>query len=110
VRAVLLGYQQVRIDTPPADVTNGRLLLEAFAARQGLTFGPVYLEQNVNEPCSALVALIEAARTGRGRGVVAVGVPRVADLGRIARVQRLTRERMQRESGLPVMIAEWWQS
>jgi N-acyl-D-aspartate/D-glutamate deacylase len=106
----MFGYQQVRIDTPPDVVSEGRRLLEVFAAKRGFTLGAVYVEQDVNEPCSALVALIAAARRGRGGGLRAVGVPRAADLGRLDRVQRLTRERLERECGVPVMVAEWWPS
>jgi hypothetical protein len=110
VGRIMLGYQQVRIDTPPGEIAAGRQLLEDFAAQRGFTLGTVHVERNVNEPCSALVALIEAARLGRRAGVAAVGVPRAADLGRIKRVQQLTRDRLVRESGLPVVVVEWWRS
>jgi hypothetical protein len=107
VKPLLLGYQLVRIDTPRIEVTNGRRLLKAYAARRGFALGPLYIEQNVNEPCSALVAVIDANAQRSRPWVTAVGVARATDLGRLRRVQRLTSERLERECGVPVLVAEW---
>jgi hypothetical protein len=37
---------------------------------------------------------------------VAIAVPTISDLGRLPRVQRLTRERLEREAGVRVLIVE----
>jgi len=102
-KPILVGYQTVRVDASRSDVARGRGLLGRFAAREGFALVGIFVERDVNRPGSALVALIETARRG---GVSAIAVPTPADLGSLARVQRLTRERLERETGLRVLIVE----
>jgi hypothetical protein len=102
-KPILVGYQTVRLNTSARDVARGRRQLANFAAREGFALAGIFMERDANRPCSALVALIETARRG---GVSAIAVPTPADLGSMARVQRLTRERLERETGLRVLIVE----
>jgi hypothetical protein len=103
VKPVLFGYQCVRLGTPPDQVVRGRRLLAEYAAREGFALAEVYVDDDVNRPDSALVALIAAATRG---GVAAVAVPTLEDLGRLPRVRRLWRERLQREAGVRVLVVE----
>jgi hypothetical protein len=77
--------------------------LAEFTAREGFALTQVFVEQEPNRPCSALVALIEAVRRG---GIAAVAVPTLEDLGRLPRVRRLMRDRLQREAGVRVLVVE----
>jgi len=101
MKPLLLGYQQVRVDAPRDAVAGGRQLLAIFAAREGFALGEVFVERDVNRPCSALVALIEAARRC---GATAVAVPTSEDLGRLPRVRHLMQRRLEREAGVRVLI------
>jgi hypothetical protein len=97
-----LVTKAVRLGTTPTEVMRGRRLLNQFAAREGFALAEIFVEQDVNQPCAALVALIETARRC---GVVAVAVPSLNDLGRLPRVQYLTRARLEREAGVRVLVA-----
>jgi hypothetical protein len=105
VKPVLVGYQVVRVSSSMDEVARGRRALADYAAREGFSLGDVLVERDVNRPCSALVALIDLVR-GSDVGVVAVPTP--LDLGRLPRVQRLTRERLEREAGVRVVVVEPW--
>jgi hypothetical protein len=101
----MVGYQQVRVSSSPDDVARGRRALVDYAAREGFALADVLVERDANRPCSALVALIDLVR---GSDVAAVAVPTPLDLGRLPRVQRLTRERLEREGGVRVIVVEPW--
>jgi hypothetical protein len=103
MKPVMFGYQCVRIGTPSDQVVRGRRLLAEYAAREGYALAEIYVDEDVNKPCSALAALIAAAQRG---GVDAVAVPTHEDLGRLPRVRQLTRARLQRETGVRVLIVE----
>jgi hypothetical protein len=100
-KPILVGYQTVRVSTSYEEVEHGRRLLAEFAAREGYALAGIFVERDANHPCSALVALIETAQRG---DISAIAVPTRADLGGLPRVQRLTRERLIRETGVPVVI------
>lgn len=102
-KPILLGYQTVRVGTPQFEVARGRRVLAKYAAREGFALAEIFVDQDPNRPCSAMAALIEVARRS---GVAAIVVPTLTDLGRLPRVQRLTRERLEREAGVRVLIAE----
>jgi hypothetical protein len=103
VKPIMVGYQQVRVSSSPEDVARGRELLADYAARESFSLGDILVERDVNRPCSALVALIELVRRS---DVAVVATP--FDLGRLPRVQRLTRERLEREGGVRVVVVEPW--
>jgi hypothetical protein len=101
VKPILFGYQTVRLSTPAEAVAKGREELAAFALREGFALGEVFVERDVDRPCSALAALISAARRS---GVAAVAVPTTDDLGRLPRVRWLMRYRLEREAGVRVLV------
>jgi hypothetical protein len=101
MKPLLFGYQQVRLDAPRDAAARGQRLLANFAAREGFALGGVFVERDVNRPCSALVALIDAARRC---GATAVAVPTAEDLGRLPRVRHLMRRRLEREAGCRVLV------
>jgi hypothetical protein len=102
-KPILVGYQTIRIDTSSDDVARGRQLLAEFAAREGFALTEIYVERDPNRPCSALTALIEAARRD---SIAAVAVPTLDDLGRLPRVRRIMRDRLQRDAGVRVLVVE----
>jgi hypothetical protein len=104
VRPVLVGYQVVRVSSSVDELTRGRRLLAEYAAKEGFSLGDVLVERDVNRPCSALVALIGLVRGSD----IGVAVPTPLDLGRLPRVQRLMRERLEREAGVRVVVVEPW--
>ena len=101
MKPILFGYQTVRLSTTPEEVARGREALAAFAIREGFALGEVFVERDVDRPCSAFAALISAARRS---GVEAVAVPTTADLGRLPRVRWLMRYRLEREAGVRVLV------
>jgi len=101
VKPILFGYQTVRSSTPAEAVAKGREELAAFAIREGFALGEVFVERDVDRPCSALAALIAAARRSP---VAAVAVPTTDDLGRLPRVRWLMRYRLEREAGVRVLV------
>jgi hypothetical protein len=102
-KPILFGYQTVRLSTTPTEIAEGRRSLRQFAAQEGFALAEIFVEQDINRPCSALVALIESAVRTR---VAAIAVPTPSDLGRLPRVQGLTRARLEREAGVPVLVVE----
>ena len=103
MKPILFGYQTVRVSTPAEDVARGREALAAFAIREGFALAEVFVERDIDQPCSALSALISAARRSN---VAAVAVPTTADLGRLPRVRWLMRYRLEREAGVRVLIVQ----
>jgi hypothetical protein len=103
VKPILFGYQTVRLNTPAEEVAKGREALAAFALREGFALGEVFVERDADRPCSALAALICAARRS---GVAAVAVPTTDDLGRLPRVRWLMRYRLEREAGVRVLVVQ----
>ena len=103
MKPILFGYQTVRVSTPAAEVARGRDALAAFAIREGFALGEVFVERDVDRPCSALAALISAARRSN---VAAVAVPTTADLGKLPRVRWLMRYRLEREAGVRVLVVQ----
>ena len=102
-RLVLLGYQTTRLSTARAEVDRKRESLANLATREGFLLGRIFEENDVNRPCSALAALIAEARAAH---VQVVGVATIEDLGLLPHVQHVTRERIEREAGVKVLIAE----
>lgn len=100
-KPLLFGYQMARLDTTQDELLAGRAALVAFAQREGYALAEVYLESDLNRPTSALAALIAASRQ---RHVTAIAVPAATDLGRLKRVQELTKRRLERETNVPVLI------
>jgi hypothetical protein len=103
VKPILFGYQTVRLSTPVEEVAQGREALAAFALREGFALAEVFVERDVDRPCSALSALISAARRAQ---VEAVAVPTAADLGKLPRVRWLMRYRLEREAGVRVLVVQ----
>ena len=103
MKPILYGYLQMRLDTPPTQIEQGRQTLAAFAARNGFRLGTVFVEQNVNKPCSALTELIAVARSSDW-AVVAVARPE--DLGRLPMVRQSTRDLVERETGVRVLVVD----
>ena len=101
MKPVLYGYQTARAGTPAFEIDRGREALAAFAQREGFALGEIFVERDANHPSSALTALISAARRS---GVAAVAVPTDEDLGRLPRVRRLMRTRLEREAGVQVLV------
>jgi hypothetical protein len=101
-RPVLLGYQTTRLGAEPSEAARKHVALLKLARRQGFQLGQIFDENDVNRPCAALVCLITAARAMQ---VKAVAVPTSEDLGLAAHVQRLTRQRIESEAGVQVIIA-----
>jgi hypothetical protein len=103
MKPVLFGYQRVRASGSAEEVAKGRDALVAFAIREGFALAEVFVEQDLDRPCSALTAMIESARRS---DVSVVAVPTAADLGRLPRVQWLMRHRLEREAGVRVLVVE----
>jgi hypothetical protein len=103
-KPILYGYQAVRLDTARAEEAAGLAALRAFAQAEGYALSTIFVERDVNRPCSALAALIAVACTHEEQ--VFVAVPRMSDLGRLPRVQALTSQRIERESGARVLLAQ----
>jgi hypothetical protein len=103
VKPLALGYQVSRLDSPAAELVNGRRVVAAFAEREGFALAGVFVELDVNRPLSSFAALIMNAREC---GAEAVVVPAAEDLGRLPRVRQLLRERLEREAGVRVLIAQ----
>jgi|tagenome__1003787_1003787.scaffolds.fasta_scaffold20899755_3 hypothetical protein len=103
VKPILFGYQTVRVSTPAGAVFRGREALADFAHREGFALGEVFVERDVDRPCSALTALICAARRSN---VMAVAVPTTADLGKLPRVRWLMQHRLEREAGVRVLVVQ----
>jgi hypothetical protein len=101
-RPVLIGYQMVRVGTEPEVVREGWELLVRFAAREGYVLGGVFVERDRDRPYSALRDLIAYVKE---REIAAVVVPTERDLGLLERVREATRRRVERESGVRVVIA-----
>jgi hypothetical protein len=101
MKPLLFGYQRVRASASSEEVAKGRDALVAFAFREGFALGEVFVEQDLDRPCSALAALIASARRSE---VAVVAVPTAADLGRLPRVQWLMRHRLEQEAGVRVMV------
>ena len=102
MRPLILGYLRVRIGTSLATVARARQSLVDLALREGYTLGEVFVEADENRSCAALVDVIEAARNGR---VAAVAVPSGEHLGRFRAAQVGLRQRVEREAGVPVLVA-----
>jgi hypothetical protein len=103
MKPLLYGYQNVLATATPEDAEAGRRALTAFAIREGFALAQIFVESNHLEPGSALEALIDAVRRDQ---VEAVAVPRLTDLGRVKRIQRLVRERLQREAHVRILVIE----
>ena len=103
MKPILFGYQTVRVSSSAAEVAKGREALAAFAIREGFALAEVFVERDVDRPCSALAALICAARRSN---VAAVAVPTSADLGKLPRVRWLMRYRLEREAGVRVLVVQ----
>lgn len=103
MKPLLLGYQRIRITASDAEVARGRAALVSFSNREGYALAEIFAEADENRPYSALTAMIEACRRIE---VAAVAVPSLGDLGLNAAAQVELRERLQRETGVPVLIVE----
>ena len=103
VGPILFGYMCVRLDAPSGAAKWGQTLLARYAEREGFALGTVFVERDVNRPLSALAALIETAKR---EDIRVVAVPRPTDLGLLPRVQWLTRQMLQREAEIRVLVVE----
>jgi len=103
MKPILLGYQTVHIDTSAYQVRTARRELAAFAQREGYALTDVFLESAEENSFAALTAVIESARNPE---VAAIAVPTSTDLGPMPRAQQETRQRLERESGVPVMVVD----
>jgi hypothetical protein len=103
VGPVLLGYLNLRVDAPRGAVARGQRALARYAAKEGFALGTVFVEQDLNRPLAALAALIEVAQRD---DVHVVAVPTSKDLGSLPRVQQLTRQMLEREAGVRVLIVD----
>jgi hypothetical protein len=102
-RPVLLCYQTTRLATDLDDVARKRGALMRLAKSKGFVLGQIFDENDVNRPCAALVSLIAEARSSQVR---VIAVPTVEDLGLLPHVQRVTRQRIEREAGVRVLVAD----
>ena len=92
----MLGYQAEKSGE------SGRVALEVFAQAEGYALGNVFVEVGP-APGSAMSALVEAVAR---ENPAVVGVPSMADLGRVPRMQDLLYVRLSRETGVPVLVAD----
>ena len=104
MRPVLLGYQQVQIGTPRAEIARRLRLLVDFAEREGYALAEVFVDDSADRPLSAFHALINQAK--QDNQVAAVAVPTGDDLSRNAFARRELWIRLERETGLPVHVIE----
>jgi hypothetical protein len=98
---LLFGYLRIRITDDPGRAYWGQRLIRDYAEREGYTLAQVFVEENENAPCAALVQLIDAARHREG---AAVAVPDRQDLGSYAPAQHQLRRRLPHEAGVPVIV------
>ncbi len=103
-RPVMLGYQQVQIGTPAAEVARRWRLLTDYAEQEGYALAEVYVDANADRPLSSFHALIAQAR--RDGEVSVVAIPTGNDLGNDAFARRELWARLRRETGLPVHVVE----
>jgi hypothetical protein len=103
VGPILFGYLCVRLDAPSGAAVRGESVLARYAEREGFALGTVFVEHDVNRPLSALASLIETAKR---EDIRVVAVPMLTDLGLLPRVQLLTRQMLQREAGIRVLVVE----
>jgi hypothetical protein len=98
-RPILLGYQRVR-GIQPARTEHDRLVLYAFAEREGYELASVYTCIPGDRGAFALmIALVQEGAAS------AVAVPSEADLGETARERRRARELIE-GAGVPVLVAQ----
>jgi hypothetical protein len=102
VAPIVLGYQTVRLDTTERETVVGRRILHEFAAKEGYALGEIFVEDDLNHPGNAMAAMIAACRYGE---VDAVVVPSWVDLGRMVRVQQGTKQRIEHQAGVRVLVA-----
>jgi hypothetical protein len=99
---LLLGYHMVRLGAASAAEETAAKVLTRYAAREGYALGTVYVERDYNRPCTALAAVITSAPLVGAAGIV---VHTAMDLGSSEPVQHATRARLEREAGVPVLVA-----
>lgn len=103
VKPLLLGYQRIRITRSVAEVERARVALVTFSDREGFALAEIFVEADESRPFSALCALIEACRR---IDVAVVAVPTLSDLGMNTAAQLELRQRLRRETGVPVLVVE----
>lgn len=101
MRPVMLGYVQRRIGVPDVEVARRMRVLADFADREGYTLAEVFVDA-LNRPSAALAALVELAQA---TPVAAVAVAVAADLEQVDGSCDELRQRLERETGVPVLIA-----
>lgn len=100
LRPLLYGYLSLQLGTPVEDLHAKRAALHAYADDEGYTLAQVFEE--VEGSTDALLTVIDLSRDGRA-GVL---ISSATDLGKIPRVQALTLNRIQEETGTKVLIME----
>jgi DNA invertase Pin-like site-specific DNA recombinase len=103
MKPLILGYQNNRPGTSPEQVDTERHLLEAYAIAEGFCLAEVFEERDSGQPLSGFAALIESARR---TGADAIVVPSLAHLGRFPRVRAELAKRLERETGIRVLVAQ----
>ena len=103
MKPLLLGYQRIRITAPDEEIARARAALVTFSYREGFALAEIFAEADESRPYYALCALIDACRR---IDVAAVVVPTLSDLGMNAVAQVELRQRLQRETGVPVLVVE----
>lgn len=76
--------------------------LIGYCNREGYALGEVFVEADVNHQCSALIALINVAKSVHPAVII---VATENDLGVMPRVRAATRARIIRETGCTVRVA-----
>lgn len=99
---LLLGYHMVRLGSASRAEEIAQKVLTKYAAKEGYALGTIYVERDYNHPCAALAAVIAAAPIAGAAGIV---VHTAMDLGSSVPVQHATRARLERETGVPVLVA-----
>lgn len=102
IRPLLYGYQVVRVTTSRADAARDTRALRDFAERENYSLAHIFVDSDPNRPCSALAAMIAAARRTEATAVV---VPSVLDLGLLPAVQSVTRRMIEREADVRLFVA-----
>lgn len=100
-RPVVLGFQTVAMGTRPADAWRTRRLLAAYAEREGLALGRVFVHVEGSGQPGALGDLLRAAVNPQ---VVAVAVVSLVDLSRSPRVRRMICARLKVQAGVEVRV------
>jgi len=101
MRPTLFGYLVIQTGMTADDAAQLRAALTAFAEREGYSLEHIFEE--MTPATHALAAVIDITLEQGAAGVL---VSRRSDLGEIHRTQELARQRIERETGVRVIVME----